>query len=242
MWLNLSQEHSVYPVYNQICGGCESYVANNISIPWGENYFQTWDDNISDKLFRTINSCKKQLCEQNESNSERIIAYKMLYIPEFCLMDKLTGIISKDRNANMVARGGDQTLVRCCIVGDALVGKTQAVKAFTGAEYREYTPTIFENYAGRSRYIIIIIIIIVVVVFLVCLFFFCCLFVFCLLVFCFCFLFFVVVFFVFFLFIFFFFFFFFLFFFFFFIYFLFFFYYYLFIYFILFFLLLLLLL
>ena len=67
-------------------------------------------------------------------------------------MDRLTGIISKDRNANMVAQGGDRTLVRCCIVGDALVGKTQAVKAFAGAESREYTPTIFENYAGINIY------------------------------------------------------------------------------------------
>ena len=76
----------------------------------------------------------------------------MLIGPEIGLMDRLTGIISKDRNANMVAQGGDRTLVRCCIVGDALVGKTQAVKAFAGAESREYTPTIFENYAGINIY------------------------------------------------------------------------------------------
>lgn len=74
----------------------------------------------------------------------------MLDIPEFCRMDRLTGLTSKDKNANMVAKGGERILVRCCIVGDSMVGKTTAVKAITGVECKDYSPTIFENYAGRD--------------------------------------------------------------------------------------------
>ena len=72
----------------------------------------------------------------------------MIYIPQFCQMDKLSQI-SKDKNANMVARGDEKILVRCSIVGDSMVGKTTTVAAFTEADHKEYSPTIFENYAGR---------------------------------------------------------------------------------------------
>ena len=72
----------------------------------------------------------------------------MLYIPGFCQMDKISGI-SKDKNANMVAKGEDRILVRCSVVGDSMVGKTTTVMAFTEASSKEYSPTIFENYAGK---------------------------------------------------------------------------------------------
>ena len=72
----------------------------------------------------------------------------MLYIPQFCQKDKLSQI-SKDKNANMVARGDEKILVRCSIVGDSMVGKTTTVAAFTEADHKEYSPTIFENYAGK---------------------------------------------------------------------------------------------
>ena len=72
----------------------------------------------------------------------------MIYIPQFCQMDKISQI-PKDKNANMVARGDEKILVRCSIVGDSMVGKTTTVAAFTEADHKEYSPTIFENYAGK---------------------------------------------------------------------------------------------
>ena len=72
----------------------------------------------------------------------------MIYIPQFCQMDKISQI-SKDKNSNMVARGDEKILVRCSIVGDSMVGKTTTVAAFTEADHKEYSPTIFENYAGK---------------------------------------------------------------------------------------------
>lgn len=72
----------------------------------------------------------------------------MLYIPEICRMDKISGFISKDKSANMVAKGGDRTVVRCSVVGDSMVGKTATVQAFTDSDAKDYSPTIFENYAG----------------------------------------------------------------------------------------------
>ena len=78
----------------------------------------------------------------------------MIYIPQFCQMDKISQI-SKDKNANMVARGDEKILVRCSIVGDSMVGKTTTVAAFTEADHKEYSPTIFENYAGK-RYVLTI--------------------------------------------------------------------------------------
>ena len=65
-------------------------------------------------------------------------------------MDKISGFISKDKNANMVAKGGDRTVVRCSVVGDSMVGKTATVQAFTDSDAKDYSPTIFENYAGKK--------------------------------------------------------------------------------------------
>ncbi|KAL3873238.1 hypothetical protein ACJMK2_036378 [Sinanodonta woodiana] len=45
-----------------------------------------------------------------------------------------------------------KNVVKCCLVGDAMVGKTAVVKAFLDKELQPYTPTVFDNYAGQISY------------------------------------------------------------------------------------------
>ncbi|KAK3591819.1 hypothetical protein CHS0354_007674 [Potamilus streckersoni] len=40
-----------------------------------------------------------------------------------------------------------KNVVKCCLVGDAMVGKTAVVQTFLDKDLKQYTPTVFDNYA-----------------------------------------------------------------------------------------------